>query len=436
MNGPNSQFDKNSFGKHQQSDTTSSYHQNTNYEYVFSSGSNIHKQTPASQSGNGNGGRIVFAVLTVLLCAAISFVSGFGGALFANSFLNKANQGDNADIYNDNPASILEKAESSSSVYGSAGDEVFEVSQVVNKVKNAVVAIECMSFSSAGAGSGVIISETGYILTCHHVVDGATTISVTLETGSEYEATLVGSDATSDLAVICITPRADEPLTYVEQGCSTDLVVGEHVVAIGNPLGTLGGTVTDGIISATERTVQTTDGATMTLLQTNAAINQGNSGGGLFNLDGQLIGIVNAKYAASGVEGLAFAIPIDKAYTVELELIEYGYVRGVKDDGLTMMDITFPSTMSMIEIHYYRQLGILSSGVYVERSTICKDLQYCDRIIAVNGVEVNTTAELENAMEAYKIGDTVTIRASRNGTEFTTSITLEEYVPDYIKSNS
>ena len=434
MNNPNSQFDKNFFGNKPYSDTSTSYQQNKNYEYVFSSGSNVRKQPPGPQSGNG--GRIAFAVVTVLICAAVAFVSGFGGALFANSFLRQANQGDNADLYNEDPASILEKAESASSIYGSAGDEVFEVSQVVNKVKNAVVAIECMSFSSSGAGSGVIISDNGYILTCHHVVDGATTISVTLETGSEYEATLVGSDAASDLAVIRITPRANEPLTYVEQGCSSDLVVGEHVVAIGNPLGTLGGTVTDGIISATERTLQTTDGTTMTLLQTNAAINQGNSGGGLFNLDGQLIGIVNAKYAASGVEGLAFAIPVDHAYTVELELIEHGYVRGVKDDGLTTMDIVFPPTMSMIEIHYYRQMGILSSGVYVEKSTICKDLQYCDRIIAINGVTVNTTAELENVMDAYKIGDTVTVLASRNGTEFTTSITLEEYVPDYIKSNS
>jgi serine protease Do len=215
----------------------------------------------------------------------------------------------------------------------SAGVEYSEISRVYYAVADSVVEITTEmnatggflnSFVSEGAGSGVIITEYGLIVTNHHVVDGASNIVVRLTDGSQYRATLVGSDRNSDLAVLKIDP-AGKRLTVAPLGCSGDLVVGEDIIVIGNPLGSLGGTLTTGIISATERSI-VVDGVEMTLLQTNAAINPGNSGGGLFNMAGELVGIVNAKMAGEDVEGLGFALPIDYAHGIIEDLINYGRV--------------------------------------------------------------------------------------------------------------
>ncbi|MBQ2734752.1 MAG: trypsin-like peptidase domain-containing protein [Clostridia bacterium] len=420
------------------------------YEYVFSSGQ--HTQSPKPPKKDSFGGRkIWFLLVTVFLSVSCSFAAGFGGALYANRFLNGGAQTDTdgvkdpplqESIYHENPEDILEKSESATSPYGSAGEDVFSVSQVVQMVEDTVVVIDVTvdaepSYfgpqTTAGSGSGVIISEDGYILTCHHVVEDAASIKVTLDSGEQYEAALVGSDAGSDLAVVKIQPTT--ALTYAEQGCSADLLVGEQIVAIGNPLGTLGGTVTNGIISATERKIPMSDGTVMTLLQTNAAINSGNSGGGLFNLDGKLIGIVNAKYAAEGVEGLAFAIPIDSSYIVQCDLIEYGYVRGIVDDGLEVLDINFENLSWLQQEQYKRNYGIYASGVYVVSSEYCSDLKNADRIIAVEGTAVNSASELKSVLSKYQVGDTVVITASRSKQEFTVSLTLKEYIPDYVKAN-
>ncbi len=310
-------------------------------------------------------------------------------------------------------------------------DVGISVISVAEKVADAVVVINAKIstgsiFGSGNAsGSGVIVSDDGYILTCNHVVEGARSIEVKLTSGTSYRAELVGSDASSDIAVLKIVPR--ETLTAVKLGSSAALVVGEPVVAIGNPLGTLAGTVTSGIISATERTITMEDGTKMTLLQTDAAVNSGNSGGGLFNLRGELVGIVNAKYASAGVEGLAFAIPIDWAQEVQKDLIEYGYVRGMIDTGLVTLDIT-PYNLS----YYKAQYGIAEAGVYVVESQYVSELQNKDRILSINGVTVDTTAELKSEIDKYKIGDTVTVRASRNQAVFTVTLTLREYVPEGI----
>lgn len=310
-------------------------------------------------------------------------------------------------------------------------EDLHSIVGVVDKVADAVVVINATVStgffgSSTAAGSGVIVSEEGYVLTCNHVVEGARSIEVKLNSGTTYQAELVGSDAMSDIAVLKIVPR--ETLTSVKLGSSAALVVGEPVVAIGNPLGTLDGTVTSGIISATERTITMSDGTSMTLLQTDAAINSGNSGGGLFNIRGELIGIVNAKYASSGVEGLAFAIPIDWANEVHKDLIEYGYVRGIVDSGLVTLDVTVSNYA-----YYNANYGIGELGVYVVESSIATEIQNKDRIVSVNGVAVNTTAELKAEIKKHKIGDTLTIVASRNRSKFTVSLTLQEYVPDGIQ---
>ena len=326
------------------------------------------------------------------------------------------------------------KSNAEPSVYGSAGTDVFAISDVVRMVSDSVVQIYTQSNSGSGAGSGVIISsEDGYILTCNHVVEGASTMIVELANNSRYDAKLVGTDAGTDLAVIKITPKEEEPLTAAKHGVSANLVAGEYVVAIGNPLGTLGGTVSHGIISATERQVpfKNSDGSTttMNLIQTDAAINSGNSGGGLFNLKGELIGIVNAKYASTGVEGLGFAIPIDSAYKVEIDLIMYGFVRGIPDSGLSFLAVT---SSNLRYYNYY--YGITTTGLYVTSSKYSTDIHNLDRVTKVNGEEVNTVNDYNKAVDGLSVGDTITVEyvrySGRTGTSYTTTIQLREYVPD------
>lgn len=422
-----SQFPKNDAYSREEQQNDSAQ-PNARYEYVFS-----YTNPQYTKKNSPKKGLKFFLIISI--CCIFSFASAFGGVLAARELgLLKSPSDDSQSVYHDNPNQILEKNESDFSIYGSAGDEVLTISQVVKKVEDSIVVINSTIYKttifgttqpSTSAGSGVIIDESGYILTCYHVVEGASKIQVTLNSSDTYDATLVGSDSATDIAVLKITPN--EALTAVQQGCSADLVVGEYVIAIGNPLGTLSGTVTSGIISATERNIQMSDGTVMTLLQTDAAINSGNSGGGLFNLQGELIGIVNSKYASSGVEGLAFAIPIDSAYEVQVDLIEFGYVRGVIDTGLTVLEIT--NEMLQRNSIYYQRHGIYEAGLYVIESKYCTDLYNADRIVAINGSSVNSDREFKQKIKEYRVGDTINVTASRGGELFSVEITLREYVP-------
>ena len=189
------------------------------------------------------------------------------------------------------------------------------------------------------------------------MVDGANKISVRLKSGTTYSAALVGTDAKTDIAVVKIGASGLQPAVF---GDSSKLQVGELAVAIGNPLGQLGGTVTDGIISALDREIDLGD-VTMNLLQTNAAINPGNSGGGLFNGKGELIGIVNAKSSGSNIEGLGFAIPINDVKTVISDLMKYGYVQGRIDLGMSFINIPNAQTAMMYRVQ--------QTGLYVQTVT-------------------------------------------------------------------
>ena len=360
-----------------------------------------------------------------------------GALCIAGRYISERAETTTEEVLCDDPQNEISRPESDPSIYGSAGEDAFSVSGVVNKVQDAVVVINVTikgtsafgkPITETSAGSGVIISAEGYILTCNHVVEEASSVEITLRNGKSYDATLVGSDEASDLAILKIS--AEEPLTYVEQGHSAHLIAGEQVVSIGNPLGMLGGTVTVGYISATERNIVTNDGTEMTLIQTDAAINSGNSGGGLFNLAGELVGIVNAKYSASGVEGLAFAIPIDSAYPIQLDLMKYGYVRGVIDHGLTLLDVT---QENLAQYHYW--YGIDKIGVYVVESKYAEELMNSDRILSINDIEVETVADVKKVLSTCQVGDILTIVADRKGETVDCVLTLQEYVPDRIKDS-
>ncbi len=304
---------------------------------------------------------------------------------------------------------------------GSVGDADLTLSDVVSLVRDTVVEIVTSEayrnglVYESGAGSGVIVNDSGMILTNYHVIESASVITVRLTNGNTYEASLVASDAESDLAIIKIEPN--ETLSSAVFGKSENVLAGESVIAIGNPLGLLGGTVTDGIISATSREVSV-DGQTMTLLQHNAAISPGNSGGALFNMRGELIGIVNAKYSSSGAEGLGFAIPADTAVKVYGDLINYGYVKGRPDTGVKLGS------------KYY---SYFSYVICVTESRYTDELKPNDLIVSIDGVIPTSLAEAEQMLRDHKIGDTVTIVVSRTEgrteVQHSVTITVREYEP-------
>ena len=313
---------------------------------------------------------------------------------------------------------------------GDATGSDLTVSQIVDKNENAVVEIVVSGTAQnmwgqmqlvQGAGSGVIVSDDGYIATNYHVIQGANKVEVTLHNGKTYTARIIGSDPTNDIAVIKIDAK---DLSTVTIGDSSTVDVGDLAVAIGNPLGQLGGTATTGIISALDRTLDV-EGTTLTLLQTDAAINGGNSGGGLFNSKGELIGIVESKASAVGVEGLAFALPINNVSGIINDMIENGgsaqAAAGTPAVGVVISEVSEDNAQ------YY---GLESAGVYIAQVTGANaqsaGFQEMDRIVSFNGQEIKSSNEFITLVRKCKIGDTVTIVVSRNGQEIEIKTVLEE----------
>ncbi len=314
---------------------------------------------------------------------------------------------------------------------GSAGAASKTMIEAIAAVKDSVVEITTTVISNrgtitAGAGSGVIIHADGVIVTNNHVIEDCDKIYVRLTNGDTYEAALRGTDEEGDIAVLKITPQADKPLTVAKLGSSGSLALGEQVFAIGNPLGELGGTVTNGIISSTAREVNV-DGVEMTLLQTNAAINSGNSGGGLFNLAGELIGVVNAKYAASGVEGLGFAIPIDSAYERSIkDLMQAGYIRGIPVLGVTLAEKTgttggYPFGSTIYGAYVYDAGGVagFQTGDYI----------YSIDGTVVYGISTSALSAVKSIVRSHEVGDVLSVVLQRGDQKVTITVTLKEYVP-------
>ena len=383
---------------------------------------------PPKKKKKFNGKRVARSAVALVLAAAMGFAGGFVGAKFGGSgkvVIQQVAPSSTADSASGSDSSITAASSSGSSL---------TTEQVADLVSPSVVVIttEQVVYSQwswygqnqveSGAGSGVIISSDGYILTCAHVVDGASTITVTIG-DKDYTAALVGEDTTSDIAVIKIDADGLTPATV---GNSDSLKVGQSVMAVGNPLGELGGTVTGGMISALNRSV-TIQGSssvnTMSLIQMDASVSPGNSGGGLFNMNGELVGIVNAKSSSSDAEGLGFAIPINDAIKVAQELLENGYVTGRPYLGITYLAVTDAQTAS--------QLGVNAYGVYVVE--VVKGgpaekagLQAGDRIVSVDGTEIASKDDLGTLMQKHAAGDTLSITIARDGQMQTVNVTLGE----------
>lgn len=299
--------------------------------------------------------------------------------------------------------------------YLSAESRVYSsTAEVVSAVADSVVEISTESVTTqwgkqyivSGAGSGVIVGKgegVYYIVTNNHVIEGAKNITVKTRGGAGYDAELIATDDSCDIAVIKISTA--DSLSVAVWGDSDSLQIGEDLIAIGNPLGSLGGTVTKGILSATGRTIEVGNFA-MTLLQTDTAINPGNSGGGLFNMRGELIGVVNAKTTDEEIEGICFAIPANKARSVYNDLMEYGYIRGRATFNISVADGSISGggiNTQARSIVYVTEAEGAAAGTFA---------QY-DRIYSVNGEEVSSTLQLNKALAKISVGEKVKVAVYR-----------------------
>ena len=371
----------------------------------------IPKEVPKKKKGNA--GKIALRVLSVILAFAI----GAGAATWlAFLSLPKLVQREMEQVQQTQPQPYAQSpfylappnpsltAEQAGAPETEETEErkLLTVVEITRQVGPAVVGIETMvhrqtiygsTAMASGSGSGIILSNDGYIVTNNHVIEGASEILVTLSDGTEYPATLIGGDARTDLAVIKIE---GESFPCAVLGNSSQLQVGELAIAIGNPLGNeLAGSVTGGYISALNRSI-TVDDQEFNLIQTDAAINPGNSGGALVNNFGEVIGINSVKMSASGVEGIGFAIPIDEAKPIIEDLIANGYVKGRPVIGIMGRDVTERDSA------YYN----IPVGIYVVETSPYSAAERAgiktgDIIVGIDGVEIKTMDELNVEKEKH-----------------------------------
>lgn len=353
-------------------------------------------------------------VLSMIFCMVLTSALTIGGYTMASQWgLGSTTKRVSATNY------TLEKATGSEKT----------IEEIVAMNENAVVEIRTESVSwdiwmqnyvTEGAGSGVIVDTKGYILTCNHVVEGSSRITITLKDGTELDAKIIGTDPDNDLAVLKVNAAN---LTAASYGNSEELSVGDLAVAIGNPLGELGGTASQGIISALDRQL-TVENKTLTLLQTDASINPGNSGGGLFDQYGHLIGIVVAKSSGSDIEGLGFAIPINTAAEIAKALIEGGTVENSNKAsiGIQIIEIKDAQTAMQYDVQY--------TGVYIQDITSKEakkaGLKSGDMIYYFEDTKIETFDDLSKAISKHAPGDKVNLTIVRDNKTLDIEVELIE----------
>lgn len=353
-------------------------------------------------------------IITIILLVAIAvIIVGFGvHTLLPHGDKDSKNSGNTGTL---NGKLNLEEATGSkkkiSEIASQAGPSVVEI-----RTESVGTDGWLRQYVKKGAGSGVIISKDGYIVTNHHVIANANRIEITTSDKKTYKAKLVGDDAQTDLALLKVSANNLTPATI---GRSDKIAVGELAVVIGNPLGELGGSVSAGIISAKDRKM-TIEKKNMKLIQTDATVNPGNSGGGMFNQYGQLVGIVVAKSSGTGVEGLGFAIPTITLRDVLPQLKKNGKVTGRVDMGIETVDI-----QSNMDLQKYK---VDKKGVYVlnvkTKKALKSGLISGDRIISVNGKSIEKLEDIEKVIKGKKVGDKLKIKLERRNESISTTLEL------------
>lgn len=374
--------------------------------------------TPAQPKKHHRGvGRVVALLLS---CAVISAACGFGGAILAQ---NGSSTGKTTVQQSNRTATTV-------NVKKVDGQTLMSPAEVYASTVNSVVSINCSAVStnifgqqteSASSGSGFIYTADGYIVTNQHVVANASSINVTLYNGDTYPATLVGSDSDYDVAVLKIDAK---DLPAVTLGNSTDVNVGDTVMAIGNPLGELTFSMSSGIVSCVNRAINV-EGTPFNMIQVDASINPGNSGGPLMNLYGEVVGIVSAKYSSyadTTVEGLGFAIPINDVQSIISDIMENGSVTDKAYMAITA------GTMTQQMAAQYKINATEGVFVYSVEDGGAGDkagLKLGDVITKLNDTQITSMEDLSAAKKGFKAGDTVTLTVLRDGQEITTQLTFD-----------
>ena len=389
------------------------------------------------KKSRGLGKKILAAVLSVSLVVGSCAVTG---ALVNRKWEKRMAelQSQVSNRYEDLKTQLaqLQQAQSGTSVSGSpmASQGALTPSQVYAMNVESVVAISNQTTTNiwgqvsetAASGTGFVMTADGYILSNYHVVEGASRLTVITYMGDEYEARLVGFDEMNDVAILKVEATGLDPVTI---GSSDDLIVGDQVVAIGNPLGELTSSLTVGYISAKDRTINT-DGNLINMMQTDAAINPGNSGGPLFNMKGEVVGITTAKYSGStgsgaSIEGIGFAIPIADVMSMTEDLMAHGYLTNQAYLGVSVMDLD-GNTAAMYSLPMGSYVQSVVEGSCAEKAGI----QPKDIIIKVGQYTVEGNGTLQKALRRFKAGDTTTITIFRAGAELELTITFDERPQD------
>ncbi len=367
---------------------------------------------PPKKKKSGVTAVVVCVLLAILLCVG-AFCAGV--LITAMNDRNKGNEGVQSD---ENPGASTKGEYTNSSETLAYNDTVIEESDLVTVVEKTVdcvveIRTERVVYGSfygqsvaTGAGSGVIVTHDGFIVTNHHVIDGAEKITVRLRNGSEYDAVIWGMNVKNDLAVIKIEASGLSTATF---GNSDNLKIGQSVYAIGNPLGQLGGSVTSGIVSALAREIKI-ENTMMTLIQTDTPVNPGNSGGGLFNMAGELIGVINAKSSGNDVEGIGFAIPSNTAHDIVQDIITN---KSTSDKAY--LGVEFSQTRQG-----YVYISAIIPGYDAEKA----GLKANDIILMIDGTMITSPNTLSSLIGSYYVGDTVNITIYRNGKSQDISLTF------------
>lgn len=406
----------------------------------------------SNKKKNGIGGRMI------ALLVAVALVASIGGSALTSviNSISRKNEEANAkaaetmnsqtvepaqdaqdgaqDTQSENSSYALEKSQLPTSLSSNDTGKSLTPKEVYAMNVNACVGIATQITtnvwgqvaSASASGSGFILTSDGYVVTNNHVVEGATSVTVKLYNGDEYDAEIVGTDEMNDVALLKIDATGLQTVTI---GDSDQIEVGEEVIAIGNPLGELTFTMTAGVVSALDREINT-DGKPINMLQTDVAINSGNSGGPLFDMNGNVIGITSAKYSGStssgaSIEGISFAIPINDALRVIYDLQQYGHVTGRAYLGVTVKDLD-STTAATYGLPTGPMIRTVEEGGCAEKA----GLQEGDIIIGFNDAEISSYTDLVAALNKCRAGDTATIKVYRAGAEVEASVTLDERPTD------
>ncbi|MBQ4600568.1 MAG: trypsin-like peptidase domain-containing protein [Oscillospiraceae bacterium] len=423
-------------------DTPSIYEEPPVFEERFSasSGGFVSEEAPVKKV-RGKGWKTVGAVAAALVLVA---GSSFATAAVMNARMDRQVQ-ELTDEFGAQMQELRVNMAGQVSVipgtYTAEGEAVYNPAQVYELCKRSVVGVTNQYTATTGGsmfpfggggtttavstGSGFVLTESGYVVTNYHVIENCEKLTVTLYDGTTHEATLIGGDENCDIALLKIEAEGLYPVTV---GNSDRLLIGDQVVAIGNPLGELTSTQTVGYISGKDREVST-DGTVINMLQTDAAINSGNSGGPLFNMHGQVVGITTAKYSGTStsgasIEGIGFAIPISDVIGMFEDLQEFGYITGAYL-GVMVRDFD-SSTAAMYNLPVGAYVESVTEGSCAEKG----GMRAQDIIIGLGGYEVTDRNSLSRALRKFKAGDQVEAVVFRGGTEVTLTLVLDEKPQD------